>query len=67
MKGNMLYEGKELTRKYKIERRSVDVPDGCKYPDCFHCIFSDCGVDKIKGESTQIDDLIRSLGKVGWR
>ena len=65
--GETLYEEKELIKKYKTERQSIVVPDGCKYPDCFHCIFSDCGVDKIKGESTQIDDLIRSLGKVGWR
>ena len=62
-----MFEGEELKRQYENEREFIEVPDGCKYPGCFHCIFSDCGVDKIKGESTQIDDLIRSLGKVGWK
>lgn len=46
-----MFEGDELRREYEKEREFVEVPDGCKYPDCFHCIFRECGVDKIRGES----------------
>lgn len=65
--GGSVLEGDELRAEYEKERQFVDVPIGCRYPDCFHCIFSDCGVDKIRGNSSDIDDLLRSLYRVGWK
>lgn len=62
-----MYEGEELRREYEKERKFIEVPDWCKYPDCFHCIFRECGVSKIKEESTSNAELIRSLYKVGWK
>lgn len=62
-----MFEGEELKRQYENEREFIEVPDGCKYPDCFHCIFRECGVDRIKGENSSNTELIRSLYKVGWK
>lgn len=62
-----MYEEEELRREYEKERKFIEVPDGCKYPDCFHCVFRKCGVDKIRGESALNTELIRSLYKVGWK
>lgn len=62
-----MYEGERLKQEYEKEREFIEVTDGCKYPDCFHCIFRECEVDKIRGESTSNMELIRSLYKVGWK
>lgn len=62
-----MYEGEMLKQEYEKEREFIEVPDGCKYPDCFHCIFRECEVDRIRGESTSNTELIRSLYKVGWK
>ena len=42
------------------------VPDGCKYPDCFHCPFPDCRASGcFPGESRRNADLagLKDLGK----
>ena len=42
------------------------VPDGCKYPDCFHCPFPDCMASGcFPGESRRNADLagLKDLGK----
>lgn len=42
------------------------VPDGCKYPDCFHCPFPDCMASGcFPGESRRNAELagLKDLGK----
>lgn len=58
-----MYEKNKLVKEYEKIREFANVPDGCRYPDCFHCIFIDCGVAVIKGENTNNQELIRSLYK----
>lgn len=62
-----MYEGDELRQKYEDARNSIKVPDGCKYPDCFHCVFTDCVAKNISGEKYLDEELIRGLSKIGWR
>ncbi len=34
---------------------------GCRWPDCFHCVFDDCYEEKPMTGVEQMDDIIREL------
>ena len=60
-----MLEGEELWRRCELERECVKIPEGCRWPDCFHCVFPDCLRRVDAGEPDE--GLIRGLCKIGWR
>lgn len=41
---------KELQKRIRAERQlRKNIPEGCLWPDCFHCVFDDCHYDRNSG------------------
>ena len=60
-----MLEVEELRRRCEQERGGNQIPEGCRWPDCFHCVFPDCLRRVDAGEPDE--ELIRGLYKVGWK
>ena len=60
---NRMLEGDELEKRAgEIRSLYTDLPDYCKYPDCFHCQYSDCGWTKA-GNEDAMQEVIRGLAR----
>ena len=51
---------KELQKRICAERQMrKNIPEGCRWPDCFHCVFDDCR--RNSGSDNGIQDILREL------
>lgn len=54
----------ELEKKAKEERSYyTDMPPYCRYPDCFHCPYNECGWDGV-GKDKEIQDIIKGFSQI---
>lgn len=60
-----MVEGEELRIRCERERAGVQIPEGCLWPDCFHCVFPDC-LRRLNAREPD-EEVIRGLCKVGWK
>ena len=52
---------KELRKRIRAERElRKNIPEGCRWPDCFHCVF----YDRNSGSDNGIQDILRELSGI---
>lgn len=55
----------ELRKRIRAERQMrKNIPEGCRWSDCFHCVFDDCHYDRNSGSDNGIQDILRELSGV---
>ncbi len=51
----------KLKKECEKIREKKKLYPGCRWPDCFHCVFDDCYEEKPMTGVEHMDDIIREL------
>lgn len=58
-------ESKRLDKICEEMRSRKNLYPGCRWTDCFHCVYDDCYEDKPMTEVDRMGDFIRELAMRG--